>query len=320
MARSRARAVALGLLVGLGAASELRADPTAELRRAIEDDYSHRDLRAVDWGAAFDEYAPRLRAARTSEQFATLVGELLGRAKDVHITVRVGDRVLQPFVPTAKPNFSKALIAKLVPDARSDHRCVSWGHAGAGVGYLVIGAWTPECAASAQAALDGLSHDAALVIDVRANSGGDDALAGQLAGRFIGAPVEYALVERIAQAKTTARERRSLEPNRARSRIRGAVIVLMGPACMSSNESFLLMMRAGGATLMGEPSFGSSGNPRPHPLSNGVVVNLPSWRALLLDGTPLEGRGVRPDVVVSWPATPTDDVVLRAAVARLQQR
>jgi C-terminal processing protease CtpA/Prc len=89
---------------------------------------------------------------------------------------------------------------------------------------------------------------------------------------------------------------------------------------MSSNESFLLMMRAAGAKLLGGRSFGSSGNPLPHRLSNGVVVNLPSWREYQSNGTPLEGNGILPDRTVAWPGVPTDDVVLRASLSELQQQ
>jgi C-terminal processing protease CtpA/Prc len=41
-----------------------------------------------------------------------------------------------------------------------------------------------------------------------------------------------------------------------------------------------------------------SGNPKPHDLGNGVVVFLPSWRSLELDGSLLEGKGIRPDILV----------------------
>ncbi|MGB7160932.1 MAG: hypothetical protein WBD40_22915 [Tepidisphaeraceae bacterium] len=36
----------------------------------------------------------------------------------------------------------------------------------------------------------------------------------------------------------------------------------------------------------------------PHQLGNGVTVYLSSWEDQLPDGTLLEGRGVRPDVVI----------------------
>jgi C-terminal processing protease CtpA/Prc len=81
------------------------------------------------------------------------------------------------------------------------------------------------------------------------------------------------------------------------------------------------MMRHGaGARLFGERSGGSSGNPKPHDLGNGVTAFLPSWQDMLPDGTLLEGKGVEPDQVVK--AAPGDfargDPVLDAALKWLR--
>ena len=97
----------------------------------------------------------------------------------------------------------------------------------------------------------------------------------------------------------------------------------MGPACMSSNESFLLMMKqVPGGTLVGARSFGSSGNPRPVDLGNGVTAFLPSWKDLRPDGTGFEGEGIAPDVEVR--AESKDfrgrDPVIEAALKVLRER
>lgn len=43
---------------------------------------------------------------------------------------------------------------------------------------------------------------------------------------------------------------------------------------------------------------GSSGNPVPYKLSNGVTVYILSWKAYTLDGKMLEGNGVEPDIEI----------------------
>src|SRR5690606_18274437 len=79
----------------------------------------------------------------------------------------------------------------------------------------------------------------------------------------------------------------------------GPVAVLIGPSCMSSNESFVLMMATSPrVTLVGEHTYGSSGNPKPVDLGNGVTVLLPSWQDFRPDGVALEGVGVPPGVGV----------------------
>lgn len=88
---------------------------------------------------------------------------------------------------------------------------------------------------------------------------------------------------------------------------------------MSSCESFLLMMRHGAkATLIGEKSWGTSGNPKPVELSCGVTVVLSSWQDYQPDGTLLEGKGIEPDVVVRSTAEErvTKDPVLEEARRR----
>ncbi len=112
---------------------------------------------------------------------------------------------------------------------------------------------------------------------------------------------------------------RVLPPAPASDRFGGQVVVLMGARCMSSNEAFLLMMRAAGATLVGQRSFGASGNPRSYDLGQGVRVTLPSWRAMTAQGDPVEGVGIEPDIEVDQ--APREggrrDPVLEAAMRAL---
>jgi carboxyl-terminal processing protease len=90
----------------------------------------------------------------------------------------------------------------------------------------------------------------------------------------------------------------------------------------SSAEAFVLMMRAAGATLMGAPTRGASANPKLVELGQGISVRIPSWRAMLPDGSYFEGVGIPPDIAV--PVTPDEvaagDKVLDAAVAELRKR
>jgi hypothetical protein len=116
---------------------------------------------------------------------------------------------------------------------------------------------------------------------------------------------------------------RAVEPRNDAPRYANPVAVLIGPKIGSSAESFVLMMKHGaGATLFGDVTKGSSGRPLPHQLGNGVTVYLSSWEDQLPDGTILEGRGVRPDVVIK--ATPFDleksDPVLDKALKFLRHR
>jgi C-terminal processing protease CtpA/Prc len=305
------------LIVVCALAGVARADdPVDELERAIDEDYAHRDGRKIDWRARFQAFRPRLQAAKTTAEFVAITGELLAPTEDQHITITDGTAKAYAITPRFVSNFDKTIVAKYVSDVQSDHRCVSWGHARPDVGYVVIGQWDQACFDSAAKALDALASTRVLVIDVRPNIGGNDAFALQLAGRFVSTSTPFASVEVRQSGKLAPKATRLLSPQPPR--YGGKVGVLMGPMCLSSCEGFLLMMRAAHAKLFGARSFGSSGNPLPHRLSNGVTVSLPSWRQYDLDGIAIEGRGIEPDVTIAWPNDGSDPV-LGKAIEKLAQ-
>jgi C-terminal processing protease CtpA/Prc len=56
------------------------------------------------------------------------------------------------------------------------------------------------------------------------------------------------------------------------------------------------------ATLVGQPTRGSSGNPRPFKLPGlELTVWYSRWVDLEPDGSPVEGRGIAPHVAVNEP-------------------
>jgi C-terminal processing protease CtpA/Prc len=80
-----------------------------------------------------------------------------------------------------------------------------------------------------------------------------------------------------------------------------------------------MLARVPGATVMGDATGGSSGNPRLIELECGIVVRQPRWLDMDPEGKPLEHVGVAP--AVELPATgfsAEHDPVIDAALARLR--
>jgi C-terminal processing protease CtpA/Prc len=76
-------------------------------------------------------------------------------------------------------------------------------------------------------------------------------------------------------------------------------------------------------TTVGLPTRGSSGNPKPFTLPGvPVTVMYSRWVDLLPDGTPVEGRGVPPEIVVDLPETAYEkaDPTWERAVQVLRQK
>jgi hypothetical protein len=277
-----------------------------ELRRAIDQDYSYRELHKLDWDNLFVEYGPRLEQARSPAAFARHAAAMLAANKDMHVLVKVGERTYPTHRPHAAVNFNPATLSPLVPQFKQHNNVVATGRFDDGIHYILIATWGMRDTGALEPAFAALAdaRDAkGLILDVRPNSGGDESLAQQFAGCFIDQPRTYSKNTIRKDGEWLGPFDRIVQPNKARPSYRGPVVVLMGPQNMSSCESFLLMMRqVGGCKLVGARSYGSSGNPKPVELSNGVTVLLPSWQDMLPDGSLLEGIGVLPDVEVKTDA------------------
>ncbi len=299
-----------------------------ELRRAIDEDYSYRDLRKVDWAGLFDKYSPTMESAKTPREFAKATAELLANAEDAHVWVKVGDKSIGGFKRSVTRNYNLMVLEKTVPGWQRRSAAVFTGKFDDGIGYILIDSWSnehKEALEQAYKAIEEFSDAPGLIIDVRSNGGGAEPLAQEFAGCFIDEPEVYARnVYRSAGEPSgfTKPYNRVLEPSEKRPKYRGKIAVLMGPVNMSSCEAFLLMMKqVPSCKLVGENSYGSSGNPKPTDLGNGVTVFLPSWKAMRPDGTCFEGEGIAPDILVKTTeaALRSRDAVLEAALKWLRE-
>jgi hypothetical protein len=303
------------------------AEAFAELREAMDTQYSYRDLRACDWESLYTEYAAALLAAPDPHAFAQGATEMLAHAMDPHITLTMDTQVYPTFGRQVVDNYRLAALPALVPTWLDHNDRISIGRYVDGIGYILIKNWSEQNTQTVKAVYEALrqwQQARGIILDVRPNTGGSEALAAEVAGCFIQQARLYAKHRDRAADQPDgfgAIKERWVYPNTQQSHYTGPVAVLMGPRCIGACESFLMMMKqADASTLIGAASYGSSGRPRPVVLSNGIRVYLPSWLDMHPDETLVEGNGVVPDVVV-----PTDagaftshDPVLDRALAVLR--
>jgi len=277
----------------------------AELERAVRERYSYRDLRKVDWPARFADHKPALEQAETVDSFARAAARVLAAAEDPHIWLVADGITIGTMQRQVRANYNLEAVERLVPGWKKVNDAIATGRFDNDIGYLLIKTWDRQRSRELRE-LDALLTDmavgsTALIVDVRPNSGGDEELAQEFAARFVAQPLVYAKHAPVDPARPGgfAERRDSVLVPSSGSKYRGPVAVLMGPQNMSSCEAFLLMMKqAPRCKLIGERSYGSSGNPQPNPLANGVTVYLPSWQAFTADGEWLEGKGIAPDIEV----------------------
>lgn len=300
-----------------------------KLRKAIDEGYSYRDVRKVDWAMQFKKYSTKLKKAKSPAEFARTAAKLLRPAKDMHIWLQVGKTPFATYQRRFRPNYRLDLLPEVVPQWNEHNDVVATGRFDDGAVYIFIKTWglaDTKQLEPAYAALASASADQGVIIDVRPNAGGAEPLALEFAGCFAMEPAVYSKSAYRTKRKKSGFARpveRTVEPNKSRPSCHGPVVVLTGKGVMSSCESFVLMMRHGaGATLVGDTTYGSSGNPKPHDLGNGVIVMLPSWKAMQPNGSLIEGKGIEPDVRIKIDKGDfkDSDPVLDAAREELRKR
>ncbi len=299
------------------------------LCEAMRNRYSYLELRALDWEKLFAEHRGETVSAADLREWTQRAATMLSAANDLHLVLEMDGEKFPTATRRVLPNWNPKGVASAMPGLLGRSPNIATGKTEDGIEYILIGSF----AAGARDEIEWVTRHLktttaarAVIIDVRPNSGGSEPLAKLVAAWFVDGPRVYAkhAYRRgpMPDDFTPVRDR-TVEPNALPKRYNGPVAVLMGPANMSSCEAFLLMMRQGhDVTLIGSPSFGSSGNPKPAYLPNGVIAHIPSWRAMRPDGTTFEGKGIAPDLDV--PSIGVDfskhDPVLATALKALRTR
>jgi C-terminal processing protease CtpA/Prc len=187
------------------------------------------------------------------------------------------------------------------------------------------GAATPDLAKQAVAKIEALADVPGFIIDLRNAEGGNEAFAMPLASAFCAEPTVYARQQfrnGPGHADFSPISNRTLLPGK--NPFMKPVVVLLGPRIMSSGEGLAMMFAAlPNVTTVGSPTRGSSGNPKPVELKEaGVTVFFSRWVAMLPDGTPIEDRGVIPQIEANFPPSSfgAKDPVLEKGLEVLKEK
>lgn len=267
--------------------------------------YSFFASKAIDWNSLVNRYRERAQKAADSEEFVSVIKEMLAELGDMHVWINTPDgRTVPTHMNDSPPNFNYKAMAAELKSVRQFNRFGFIGRTEEGFAVAAIGTLSVDDKTLGEfsSALEGVLSDApGLILDLRANSGGNELVAARIASMLTDERRIY------AKAKIRAGNRhgdlidqppRLIAPRNQVTFTR-PIVCLVGPRCVSSGEAFAMMLKAiPHATLVGQPTQGASGNPDPVALPNGVTVFYSRWTAELPDGTPLEGTGVQPDVFI----------------------
>ena len=300
------------------------ADSFDVLVEEMDRHYSFFAAHEIDWRARAQPYDKEARAAATPAAFIDTIEPLLAQLQDGHVWIEAPDGTKTwTYTPRPHLNFDLQTLLPRLEGMQQVVRNVISATTSEGYGYLALGTMQLNEAqfAAVEAAFRSHFDKPGIILDLRVNGGGQEVWGQRLCAFLTTSRVHYAsalMRSGPAHDDLAPAGERYVVPA-ASGRYEGPVVGLIGPGCVSSGEGMAMMLKAlPDVPLVGLPTRGSSGNPQPVHLPNGVSVWFSRWISLLPDGTPIERKGVPPDVRVEHLAG--KDAALDEAVKILKSK
>ncbi|QQE10494.1 Ig-like domain-containing protein [Planctomycetota bacterium] len=304
--------IAIGSLKILSAVEQKEA--WRKLGELMETQYSYRDRMGIKWAEMCESMAGEVTAARPAELLVEKMRWLLSHARDMHLGIAYEGKRSGTSISYPKHNSNVNWVLSQLSEQENHARKVISAKTPDGFGYIWVGSLSGNLSATENGFYEALRRfkDApGVILDLRSNGGGDEILGRKIAGCFIKGQLAYAKnisVNPESETGFSDVHTRYLNQNDSGPAFDGKVAVLIGGRCVSSCEALVLMMKAApNATLIGDRTRGSSGNPQRHDVIDGIQVSLPSWQAMTMDEVCFEGEGIEPDVWVRAEADEFED-------------
>jgi len=235
--------------------------------------------------------------------------------RSVNIKLRIGKKI--KYLKIKRGKIKSKPIEKIV-----EHKILKNN-----IGYIKIRSWANE-----NLLLQKLENILSLfikrnikflILDVRGNGGGDSRIAQKFSSHFFNKKVLFSITKkRVLKSDIKLRKYLSfVKPKKPYLKI--PIAILIDSACFSSNEYFIAGMKDNKrALLIGETTGGGSGNPKKFiiPYKNlSFELFISSWIYYRPNGKPLEGLGVKPDIILRPTLNDTKlmkDIVFKKAITK----
>ncbi|MEU2915748.1 S41 family peptidase [Streptomyces massasporeus] len=282
--------------------------------------------KGIDWSAVRDHYRPAVTADTTDAELFGVLEDMIEPLHDAHTGIVAGRK--QRFAghqagtkaPTSDTvtRIEKATTASVgTPQQRWGRGAIGYADLPDRIGYLRITRFSGftengDCArdqAVLDKALDAVFSEArtrgpralrALVIDLRFNGGGSDALglriASRLTARAYTAYTKRARDNSVDTQRFTSAQPIGVSPRSGGPVYTGPLAVLTGRLTVSAGETFTqaLMNRTPTPVRIGENTQGALSDTMDRVLPNGWSFTLPNEKYLASNGEAFDGTGIAP--------------------------
>jgi len=272
--------------------------------------YSYFVYKDIDWNAVRNAYRPNFAESLTPDDFAQKLAEVLAELRDVHVNVEApGGAAVEVYVKSWVQNYPSSPRNRYTASGYSvlGNHVVYHAWIGSGssrnIGYIRVdtldtGAFSSISESDIDDLFEAYASADGLILDIRPNNGGNETIAARFASHFTSQQRTYGYYQYRNGPNHDdfdPIQSRVLNPATSNRFLKPAAC-LIGPRCLSSAESFALMMRAcPNVALIGATTRGGSGSPEWFTASNGVRYSVSRWIAYDADLIEIEDNGVSPD-------------------------
>jgi carboxyl-terminal processing protease len=285
------------------------------LWQAFEKRYAFFQLRGVDWRKQYEVFRPKITKDTSDEQLFDLLCEMLAPLKDGHVNLKARGTFKGKFNPEEQPHFYKEFSSQRMIDdlfllteknlrekgfgqAENDTRLFRHSESNQ-FGYLRILEFEGLSKKKANQALDrilaGFDGLDGLIVDIRDNPGGTDAMVYLIAGRF-------ADKERIGHHRKTKKgpgeedfspiKTKTLKPL-GKKQFTKPVVLLTNDASFSAADVFAMVMKElPHVRIIGDHTNGIFSNMFETKLPNGWRYTFSFQRYYSADMVCFEAKGI----------------------------
>jgi C-terminal processing protease CtpA/Prc len=334
------------------------------LWHTFDQHYAFFSERNVDWDAVYAEFRPQIDKETTRRKLGKVLDEILERLRDGHVALYIDDNdvvsvesrsatkileecreqwgancYLHDYLEELYASFEKILRTTYLEDrfkTAFDESAI-WGQIAKSTGYFRIDSMeglargrysSSDDLAALEPVIDDMLEDLRhlpnMIVDIRLNGGGHDAVALALASRFADTRRVFGSKRAFENGHRTTQQDLIVEPADG-PRYQGRVAVLTSGETASAAEVFALAMRSlPQVTLVGEATMGIFSDELSRSLPNGWEFSLSNEIYLAPNDELFEAIGVPPDVFSPFLSLEDHqngvDSVIEAAIATLTAR
>lgn len=266
--------------------------------------YSYFEVKKIDWDSVYLANRSKIiNGQTTSSELAVILSEMILALKDLHVRFVVGNTTYRfqngDQFESNSPSNSHLYLSSITFDTNT---LLIGNIENMDVSYVRIknlsgsGDFQPL-----ESVHFGLPDKEGLIIDLRDNGGGDDAIARSFVNRLTQQEITYELVRYRngpgrddfgdwIGAKVSPVDPISFEK---------PIMVLTNRGVASSAESFVNMLKTlPNTTFLGDTTRGSTGNPKEFLLPIGWKYSISTWQVATPEFKFIEDQGIAPDIIV----------------------